>query len=184
MKKKTNQNQIVTTSKKSVIIPIISGIVVLAYIGLNSSEYFALKAQIQTPSVQPTQTQNDDDKTATTNKVLNSIEPNLDALKAGQRTGVIGRENPMSKLFFTKDDLKTILDELEVAALSDDEMNYISSNLALKSNNNYSEDKNTVVQTILELENSKTTGNKTNVQSSTGSSNSTSKYNSISDFTH
>lgn len=165
--------------------PIISGLAVCVYVALASSDYLDLKAQIQAPTVQAVEpTPNTDTEIDTTNKLLPSVEPNLDVLKAGQRTGVIGRSNPMSKLFFTKEDLQQILNELEIAALSDDELQYISSTLALKSNNNYSEDKNIVIQTILELENNKTNGTNNADVDSNSSKQTDTNYNSLSDFTN
>ena len=178
MKNREKSNKTKTSIKPTVIVSIISGLIVSAYIGISSSEYFSLKTQIKTPSVSVTPQDTSDDTTVNSTK-LPSIEPNLDALKAGQRTGLIGRSNPMSKLFFTEEDLETVLKELNITALSDDEMMYISSTLAIKSNNNYNEDKNTVIQTILEIESSKDAGD-----SVTNDGASKTAYNSLSDYTN
>lgn len=159
----------------------------------NTKDYLALKADIIGPEIKPI-TQSTPEDIEVTTKKLPSIEPNLDALKTGQKTGIIGRDNPMGKLFITEEDLDQILVELEAENLSDEEMQYIVTSLAVNTSSNYATDKNFIIQTVLELEKEKetpttpstntdtsaNTGANTSADTSTNTSNSS--YNSLTDF--
>lgn len=146
-------------AQSTVLLGLISGLTSLAivsYIGISSKDYLTLKSDIASPTItQPGQTIIEEQEI--TSQKLPSIEPDLDALKLGQKNGIIGRDNPMSKLFLTEEDLDEILAELGATSLTDDEMKYIVANLAVNTTKNYSADKNLLIQSVLELQQEQTT---------------------------
>lgn len=141
-------------AQSTLLLGLVSGLTslaIVAYIGVSSKNYLALKSDIEGPKVsQPGQTIIEEQEI--TSQKLPSIEPDLDALKLGQKNGIIGRDNPMSKLFLTEEDLDEILSQLGTASLTEDEKKYIVSNLAVNTTKNYSSDKNLLIQSVLELQ--------------------------------
>ncbi|WP_275372773.1 hypothetical protein [Clostridium tertium] len=187
-KSKKQDRKGISKNALSVILTVVTSLLVIGYIAISSRDYIALRSEIESPNINanPVTDTTPTEIEVTTNK-LPSVEPDIAALKEGQKTGLIGRDNPMAKLFLTEDDLDQIISELGVTGLSDEEMQYVVASLAVNTTKSYDEDKNFVIQTILEIEQEKKepTTPDTNSQATnqkTDANRAATNYNSINDF--